>query len=162
MSPSDTPLTTLDPPIDPLFVADSLASPGGRFALARPAGLPAPDQPSDEELRPWGLRRMGPVALPAGRLAHYRYDPVQQVSFGADGTPLATGVSAPGSANTTGSVGSDDPADEGWLGDYYPDASAGGALVAGPPTALTTSTVDGEDPPSSEDWINDYCQDDQP
>lgn len=142
MSPSTTHQPTLDPPIDPLFVADPLASPSGRFALARPAGLPAPDQPSSKELRPWGLRRMGPVALPADRLAGYRYDPVQQVSLGADGTPLAIGALAGGNANTTSTIG--------------------GALVAGPPTAPTTSTVDGEDPPSSEDWINDYHPDDQP
>jgi putative ATP-grasp target RiPP len=162
MSRSDTHLTTIDPPIDPLFVAEPLASPSGRFALARPAGLPAPDQPSAEELRPWGLRRMGPVALPVGRLAHYRYDPVQQVLLGPDGTPLVTGTPGACSANTTGSIGRDDPTDEDWTHDYCPDASSGGALVAGPPTAPTTSTVDGEDPPSSEDWINDYCQDDQP
>ncbi|MGH3621790.1 MAG: putative ATP-grasp-modified RiPP [Sciscionella sp.] len=147
MSTSDIHLTTINPPVDPLFVADPLASPSGRFALARPAGRPAPDQPSPEGLRPWGLRRMGPVALPAGRLAGWRYDPVQQVSLGPDGTPIAASASAAGTANTTGSPGRDDPT---------------GVLVAGPPTAPTTSTVDGEDPPSSEDWINDYCQDDQP
>lgn len=43
---------------------------------------------------------------------------------------------------------------------YDPDrqvavGAAGTPLVAGEPTAVTTSSVDGEDPPSSEDWIND-------
>lgn len=33
-------------------------------------------------------------------------------------------------------------------------------VVAGPPTAPTTQTVDGEDPPSSEDWKNDFAPDD--
>jgi len=33
-------------------------------------------------------------------------------------------------------------------------------VIAGPPTAYTTSSVDGEDPPSSEDWVNDFTPDD--
>ncbi|MGH8922926.1 MAG: putative ATP-grasp-modified RiPP, partial [Actinomycetes bacterium] len=99
---SDTSLTT----VDPLFVTEPIASPSGRFALARPAGQPAPDQPSPNGLRPWGLRRMGPVTLPTGRLAQWHYDPARQVSLDRDGTPLATEPAA-GSANTTGSTGSE-------------------------------------------------------
>ncbi|MBV9143397.1 MAG: putative ATP-grasp-modified RiPP [Pseudonocardiales bacterium] len=120
MSASGTHLTT----IDLSFVAEPIASPSGRFALARPAGSPALDQPSPDGLRPWGLRRMGPAALPVGRLAQWRYDPIQQVSLGPDGTPLATGVSAAGppTAPTTSTVdGEDPPSSEDWINDYCQD-----------------------------------------
>lgn len=136
------------------FVDDPLVSGSGQFALAAPHTLTAPtERPSEIGLRPWGLRRMGPVLRPSGCRAGWHYDPVRQLGVDATGVPL-TAVHA-GTSTTTGSSGSEDPTDEDWQPDFTPEAHP----MAGPPTAPTTPPVDGEDPPSAEDWNNDYCPD---
>lgn len=140
-----------------LFIDDALASGSGQFALAAPLKFAAPtDPPSGNGLRPWGLRRMGPVLHQSGRRQGWYYDPVRQLGVDAAGAPLAAVQS--GTSVTTGSAGSEDSGDEDWQSDFTSDA----LLVAGPPTAPTTPPVDGEDPPSAEDWINDYCPDSSP
>jgi putative ATP-grasp target RiPP len=137
------------------FIDDPLASGSGQFALSAPLSWAVPtDPPSEDGLRPWGLRRMGPVLRPSGRREGWHYDPVRQLGVDADGVPLATLQTR--ASTTTGSAGTEDPGDEDWTPDFTPDAPP----MAGPPTAPTTPPVDGEDPPSAEDWINDYCPDD--
>jgi hypothetical protein len=50
------------------FFEDPLASVDGRFPLAMPTGTPPhPAPPSPVGLRPWGLRRMRPISVPAPR-----------------------------------------------------------------------------------------------
>lgn len=137
------------------FIDDPLVSGSGQFALAAPLTLTAPtDPPSDNSLRPWGLRRMGRVLRPSGRREGWHYDPIRQLGIDATGEPLA--ASQAGTSTTTGSAGSEEPGGEDWQPDFTPDLLP----MAGPPTAPTTPPVDGEDPPSAEDWINDYCSDD--
>ena len=60
---------------------DPLAPAGAQFPLARPETAPPSwDEPSPVGVRPWGLRRMGPVgvilmpveACAGRRIAHYR------------------------------------------------------------------------------------------
>jgi len=137
------------------FTDDPLVSGSGQFALAAPLTPAAPaDYPSGNGLRPWGLRRMGPVLRPSGRREGWHYDPIRQLGVDATGVPLVSLHAS--TAATTGSADSEDPSAEDWHPDFTPD----GLPFAGPPTAPTTPPVDGEDPPSAEDWINDYCPDD--
>ena len=109
------------------FVNDPVVSISGQIALARPDDVVCGDQPSSDDVRPWNLRRMGPLMTSDGRWSSVSYDHEQQIAVTETGQPVLDQR-----CRTAGPV-------------------------AGPPTAPTTPPVDGEDPPSSEDWINDFA-----
>ncbi len=102
---------------------DSLAPASAQFPLARPdTAPPSWDEPSPVGVRPWGLRRMGPVMAPAGRWLAWGYDHDRQLAAGADGVPVLDAAAGPPTAPTTPGVdGEDPPSSEDWINDYTPD-----------------------------------------
>lgn len=107
-----------------VLVNAPVASVSGRLALSRPSGRPCDDQPSEAGVRPWGLRRMGPVMHSAGKFASVRYDDNRQLAVDAAGVALIdrTPVMAKPTANTTSTVdGEDPPSSEDWNNDFHGD-----------------------------------------
>jgi putative ATP-grasp target RiPP len=94
------------------------------MALARPDGLECTDMPSPENVRPWNLRRMGPLLKVSGRWSSVRYDHNQQLAVNERGNPVLdrTPVAGPPTAPTTPPVdGEDPPSSEDWNNDFAPD-----------------------------------------
>ncbi|MDQ0376475.1 putative ATP-grasp-modified RiPP [Amycolatopsis thermophila] len=97
------------------FTEDPMAGSSAQFPLSR-GSFTTRDKPSEDDLRPWGLRRMSPVpasstpASPGGT-----YDPVRQVRV-YEGRPLIE--MGPPTAITTGSQDGDegDPSED-WHND---------------------------------------------
>lgn len=104
-------------------VDDSLAPSGEQFPLARPdTAPPSWDEPSPSGIRPWGLRRMGPVMTPPRHRLARRYDHDRQLATDADGVALLDLAAGPPTAPTTQPVdGEDPPSSEDWINDYAPD-----------------------------------------
>lgn len=102
---------------------DPLASAGAQFALARPdTAPPSGEEPSPPGIRPWGLRRMGPVMTPSLQWLAWGYDHEQQLAAGPDGVALLDLAAGPPTAPTTQPVdGEDPPSSEDWVNDYVPD-----------------------------------------
>ncbi len=105
---------------DPLAAADE------QFPLGRPDDAPASwDEPSPVGVRPWGLRRMGPVKVPSRRWLSWGYDHRRQLATDHADVALLDLVSGPPTAPTTQSVdGEDPPSSEDWVNDYAPDEPA--------------------------------------
>lgn len=101
---------------------DPLAPCGEQFPLTRPDTAPTSwDEPSPAGVRPWGLRRMGPVT-PTGQGVAWGYDHERQLATGLDGTALLDLTAGPPTAPTTQNVdGEDPPSSEDWVNDYAPD-----------------------------------------
>ena len=71
------------------FVDAPLASPSGRFALARPSIAPVVrDLPSPSEVRPWGLRKLTVVCGLDDTRPTDRYCHREQVMVTASGRPV--------------------------------------------------------------------------
>jgi putative ATP-grasp target RiPP len=82
------------------------------------------DLPSAEDVRPWNLRRMGPLLKVSGRWSSVRYDYNQQLAVDASGIPVLdrAPVAGPPTAPTTPPVdGEDPPSSEDWNNDFAPD-----------------------------------------
>ncbi|MPZ65722.1 MAG: hypothetical protein GEU83_09485 [Pseudonocardiaceae bacterium] len=102
---------------------DPLAPAGAQFSLGRPDNVaPSWDEPSPPGIRPWGLRRMGPVMRPRQQWPAWGYDQERQLCTGPDGVALLDLASGPSTAPTTQNVdGEDPPSSEDWINDYTPD-----------------------------------------
>ncbi len=102
---------------------DPLAPAGAQFPLARPeTASPSWDEPSPVGVRPWGLRRMGPVLAPSGRWLAWGYDHDRQCATDTGGVAVLDVAAGPPTAPTTPGVdGEDPPSSEDWINDYTPD-----------------------------------------
>lgn len=102
---------------------EPLAPAGAQFPLAPSDTAPSSlDEPSPVGLRPWGLRRMGPVLAPSGPWLEWGYDHDRQVATDPDGVPVLDVAAGPPTAPTTQRVdGEDPPSSEDWINDYAPD-----------------------------------------
>ena len=102
---------------------DPLASGSAQFPLGRPSDeAPEVDGPSPIGLRPWGLRRLGPVFGTAGGWLAWRYDHHQQTAVDDTGRAVLDLVDGPPTAPTTPPTdGEDPPSGEDWRNDYTPD-----------------------------------------
>lgn len=99
------------------FAADPLASDSAQFPLSR-GSLPTSleETPSTAGVRPWGLRRMAPVAFRGEPQPTGTYDPARQVRVDGEGRPLIE--MGPPTAPTTGSTdGSDGDPSEDYVND---------------------------------------------
>lgn len=104
-------------------LADPLASGSARFPLGRPSDEPPEvDAPSPIGLRPWGLRRLGPVFGTTGAWSAWRYDHERQIAVDGSGRAMLDIVDGPPTAPTTPPTdGEDPPSGEDWRNDYTPD-----------------------------------------
>lgn len=104
-----------------------LASLEGRFALGRPKGILADDDPypSPIGVRPFGLRYMRPFPSAPERMApmpEYRYCPERQIAILVDcGDAPLFKHSHPITHDTTGQSDGDGPGREETRSDYQPD-----------------------------------------
>jgi putative ATP-grasp target RiPP len=104
-------------------LADPLALAGEQFPLGRPDdAAPSWDEPSPSGIRPWGLRRMGPLLRPQQQWLTWGYDHERQLGTGPGGVALLDLSAGPPTAPTTQHVdGEDPPSSEDWINDYTPD-----------------------------------------
>lgn len=103
--------------IAPGFADEPLASHSAQFPLGRPYTAPGNDTPSDAGVRPWNLRLMEPVTMPAAPRERAAYDPMQQVSVNRYGLP----VLGDPTANSVSSGDGDEGPSEDWTYDFSPD-----------------------------------------
>lgn len=101
---------------------DPLAPVGAQFPLGHPdTAPPSRDEPSPAGVRPWGLRRMGPVMTPSRGLT-WSYNHERQLATGPDDVAVLDLAAGPPTAPTTQTVdGEDPPSSEDWINDYTPD-----------------------------------------
>ncbi|MDI2032011.1 putative ATP-grasp-modified RiPP [Saccharopolyspora sp. TS4A08] len=102
------------------FAKDPFAPHSGQFPLGRVNETEGnADVPSEPDVRPWNLRRMTPVEMPAATGTAGVYDPQKQYAVTADGAPV---VAAEPSANSVSNLDGDEGASEDWTYDFAPDA----------------------------------------